>query len=232
MTGTCPLDNYYNTMYVKCALEAEMRRRDRLKFLFSERPVGLRILALGCGPGVDVAFLVSSNEVHGIDIADEALKLASQRGIIPYRLDLSSLRRFRFAQNFSYVVLASDILEHLLMPQSLLTEARRMPKPGGFPFMSVPNHFYWMMRLRILRGKGMVLPFHGYCTQWDYFHIRFFTSQGFEQLLRATGYRISKTYYDQFISVPRAFPRSVGTELAASCPDLFSMHSIAKAEKA
>lgn len=226
------MEDYYNTVYSKHELQADIARKDRLKFLFPEIPAGLRILDLGCGPGVDISFLVSSNEVHGIDIADEALELASEQGIIPHRLDLSQVQQLPFPQESFDIVVATDILEHLFLPQNLLMEIRRLLKPRGSAILSVPNHFYWKMRLRILRGAGVILPFHGHAKQWEYFHIRFFTSQGFEELLRKTGFRITKRYYDRFITVPRGLPRALDKKLAVRYPDLFSMHFMAKAERA
>jgi methionine biosynthesis protein MetW len=222
------MQDYYNKTYQNQELDADLRRRDRLEFLFSQIPSGLQILDVGCGPGVDISFLIESNEVHGVDIADEALKIASEQGIITHRLDLSQVKQLPFSEESFDIVIATDILEHLFLPEKLLMEIRRLLKTSGLAILSVPNHFYWKMRLRILRGADVILPFHRDAKQWEYFHIRFFTSQGFEELLGKTGFQIATRYYDRFIDVPRGLPRALDRQLAASYPDLFSMHFLVK----
>ncbi len=78
-------------------------------------------------------------------------------------------------QDFDYLV-CLDVAEHLYDPVHILTEARRVLKPGGKLVFGVPNHFDLRQRLRMLFGRGII---HWdnvkYAEQpWNYVHIRFF----------------------------------------------------------
>lgn len=222
--------DYYKQIYTKRQLEADLARKDRLKFLFPKRPQGKKVLDIGCGPGVDIHFLIDGNEVHGIDISDKVLSIAKDQGIIPHKIDLSVIDKLPFRDEVFDIIIATDILEHLFSPKKLLHEIHRVCKSDGFAVISVPNHFYWEMRLRILKGKGVVLPFHK-SNEWDYFHIRFFTLPSFEKLLNDAGFYIKERFYDKFINVPKGLPYFIDKKLARKFPALFSMHFIAKGRK-
>lgn len=84
------------------------------------------------------------------------------------------------------VVLAADILEHLVDPEALLVEIADVLAPGGFIMVSVPNVAHWYPRLRFLSGRfdydrrGIL----------DKGHVRFFTAKSFERLARRAGLRV------------------------------------------
>ncbi|NLZ53194.1 MAG: class I SAM-dependent methyltransferase [Thermoanaerobacteraceae bacterium] len=222
---------YYEGKYKETQFEADFSRKDRLRFCFEKGMKGKRIISLGSGPGVDIEFLATTNEVHAIDISEEALDIAGSKGMCTHILDLNNIEQLPFEDQSVHVVIATDILEHLFDPSKVLIEVHRVLKDEGFAILSVPNHFFWKMRIRILLGKDIILPFHKKAKQWDYFHIRFFTSKGFEELLFNSGFQISEKYYDQFIIVPRGLPQKLDRKLARRFPDLFSMHFIVKVVK-
>ena len=222
------LKKYYKNIYSKKQLQADLGRKNQLKFLFTDYICDKKILDIGCGPGVDILFLLQNNGVHGIDISDNALDIAKKQGFkYTYKLDISEIDRLPFPDNFRNVVLAIDILEHLFSPKDLLLEINRVLKPDGIAIISVPNHFYWNMRIRILKGKGIILPFHK-SNEWDYFHIRFFTLQSFEKLIKQTRFTIQERFYEKFINCPRGLPHFIDKYFARRFPNLFSMHFIVK----
>jgi SAM-dependent methyltransferase len=99
------------------------------------------------------------------------------------------------------LVVAKDLIEHLLAPERLLAEARRVLKPDGRLVLSVPNHFYLPFRLRILFGGNLIWKsfIHDHSRQyeeWNYMHLRFFTWRGLRQLLAATNFRIERAFWD------------------------------------
>jgi len=224
------IEKYYSEVYSDKQFEADLARKDRLKFLFPVIPKGKRILSIGSGPCVDINFLITGNEVHAVDISDKALNVCQKQGVIPHKLDLFMIEKLPFEDESFDILIATDILEHLFDPKKLLQEMYRILKPDGFAIISVPNHFYWSMRLRILMGKGIILPFHD-SNEWDYFHIRFFTLPSFKKLLNEVGFIIIEEFYDKFINVPKGLPRFIDRYLARKFPTLFSMHFMVKVTK-
>lgn len=220
---------YYNTQYKDIAFTSDQGRMDRLKFVLGDLPRDKKVVSLGCGPGVDLRFLVAQgNEVHGVDVSGAALQKASEIGLIPHRADLSGSLSDLFADSTFDVVVATDIFEHLFIPRNLLKEIARILRPAGVLIASVPNHFFLRMRLRILLGHDVILPYHAGTSQEDYFHIRFFTSAGFERFVGLEGFEIRQRFYDQF-TTPHQIPARIARPLARKFPDLFSMHFIVKA---
>jgi SAM-dependent methyltransferase len=100
------------------------------------------------------------------------------------------------------VVILTDVLEHLLEPDRLLFEARRVLRSGGFAVISVPNHFYLKQRFRILAGHGVRLPWeiHQKYQDWNYCHVRFFRWSSLLDLLRATGFSPETDLSDRFFA--------------------------------
>lgn len=228
---TSNMKSYYEKEYKDAQLKSDLRRNDRLRFCFPSDIKNKRILSVGSGPGVDINFLADKNEVHAIDISEEVLEIAKSKGLIPHNIDLSLSSNLPFESEHFNIIIATDILEHLYEPQKLLVEIRRLLKTDGFAILSVPNHLYWRRRLSILLGKGgVVLPFHN-SNEWDYFHIRFFTLEGWEELLQQAGFSIIERFYDQFIDVPRGLPNKIDKKLAKRFSGLFSKHFICKVKK-
>lgn len=222
---------YYNTQYKDIAFTADQGRVDRLKFILSDIPRDKKVVSLGCGPGVDLRFLVAQgNEVHGVDVSEAALQKASEIGLITHRADLSDSLSDLFNDSSFDVVVATDIFEHLFIPRNLLKEIARILRPEGVLIASVPNHFFLRMRLRILFGHDIILPYHTGTSQEDYFHMRFFTSAGFERFICSEGFEIRQKSYDQFVT-PHQIPLRIAKPLARKFPDLFSLHFIVKAGK-
>jgi len=223
------LKSYYENEYKEAHLQSDLRRKNRLYFCFEKGIKDKRILNVGSGPGVDIEFLVNENEVHAIDIVEETLQIAASKGFIPHNIDLN-MGYLPFKKDYFDVIIATDILEHLFQPKKLLCEIHRVLKKDGFAIVSVPNHFYWNMRIRILTGKGIVLPFHN-SNEWDYFHIRFFTLRSFKKLLNEIGFVIIEEFYDKFINIPKGLPHFIDRWLARKFPTLFSMHFMVKVTK-
>ncbi|MCP4255721.1 MAG: class I SAM-dependent methyltransferase [Candidatus Scalindua sp.] len=227
---TLDMKSYYEQEYKEKQIEADLGRKNRLRFCFPSNLKNKRIINIGSGPGVDIEFLANENEVHAVDISEVALRYAKTKRMIVHNIDLNK-SSLPFDDNYFDVVIATDILEHLFDPKKLLFEIRRLLKVDGFAILSVPNHFYWKRRLSILFGKGgVVLPFHN-SNEYDYFHIRFFTVKGWEGLLKSVNFTIVERFYDQFNNVPRGLPSSIDKILAKRFPGLFSMHFISKVKK-
>jgi SAM-dependent methyltransferase len=164
-------------------------------------PVQKRILTLGGGVANDLWHLTRKNFVINADYAISGLNLGKLQGVHGVSTNLNSCTALPFVDRTFDIVVCKDILEHLLEPLYVLKEAIRTLQDNGTIVVSVPNHFYWPMRLRILFGKGIIwrglISDHGsYNSEWNYMHIRFFTYKGFRKFLHAAGLEPFEFYWD------------------------------------
>jgi len=121
---------------------------------------GQRVLDLGCRDGRLTQYYVSANTVMGVDIDPQALTLAHERlGIETVLLDLNRAD-LSFADGSFTVVVAGELLEHLVNPAAIVREITRVLAPGGLFVGSVPNSFHWRARLAFLRGHSLEDPTH------------------------------------------------------------------------
>ena len=179
--------------YTRVNLVADARRTGRLAFMLDQLPFQEgRVLDICCGPGVQFAGGKGRFQFTGIDISREALAEAQTHGYHTVQHDLA--RPLPFPPETFDVVVATDILEHMTDPLALLQEAKRVLRPQGRLILSVPNHFFLANRLRILGGKGLILPWsnHQAFRDWNYFHLRFFRWESFCGLLQAAGLEIER----------------------------------------
>ncbi len=84
------------------------------------------------------------------------------------------------------VVVAGDILEHVVEPHLLLADLVRQVAPGGEILVSVPNFGHWYPRGRIALGRFD----YDQRGPLDRGHIRFFTRDTIETLIESCGLRI------------------------------------------
>ena len=133
---------------------------------------GRRVLDLGCRDGALTEAYASGNDVVGVDADKEALAEAARRGIETHWADLDQPLEFD-AASFD-VAVAGELLEHLRDPHRLVTEIRRVLKPGGTFVASVPNAFRLKGRLRFLAGRA---------PESDPTHLQMFSPSDVERLL-------------------------------------------------
>ena len=112
---------------------------------------GRRVLDLGCRDGALTQTYLEGNDVVGVDADREALAEAAKLGIEAHWADLDQPLDFPDA-SFD-VVVAGELLEHLRDPHRLVSEMRRVLRPGGTLLASVPNAYRLKRRLRFLLGR-------------------------------------------------------------------------------
>ncbi len=121
---------------------------------------GTRVLDLGCRDGTLTQHYATGNAVTGVDIDQQALSMARERlGISTIWLDLNR-DQLPFDDGSFDVVVAGEILEHLVDPAFVVGEARRVLTSGGVFIGSVPNSFHWRARLAFLAGRSTEDPTH------------------------------------------------------------------------
>lgn len=153
------------------------------------RPEDL-ILDVGCGDAraYQSRLLRSVRAVYGVDISEQAVAKARQRGVQATVHDLS--QPLPYPDEMFDKVICLEVLEHLFDPKFAVQEMARVLKPGGLLLVSVPNAGYFRDRL--------LMSFHGlvdagvtdYANPWKAPHIRFFNRARLTAILEACGLRV------------------------------------------
>jgi SAM-dependent methyltransferase len=112
---------------------------------------GRRVLDIGCRYGALTRAYLDGNHVVGIDVDRMALNEAARLGIETQWVDAEEGLPFE-DESFD-VVVAGELLEHVRDAAALVSEARRVLRPGGTFVGSVPNGFRLKNRLRFLAGR-------------------------------------------------------------------------------
>jgi len=148
------------------------------------------IADVGCGDGQVVAPWAAANERRyvGLDIARAAVARVRGAGF-EARL-ITDPPSLPLDDGSADVATVFEVLEHLVEPQALLTEVRRMLKPGGRLLVTVPNSAYWLRRIEL----GLLGRFNPYGDAesaqrpWRDPHVRFFTRSSLTRLLGEAGF--------------------------------------------
>jgi ubiquinone/menaquinone biosynthesis C-methylase UbiE len=165
----------------------EERNRDLLRVIEPEPED--RIVELGSARG-DVSFLLSGRcrEVIGVDAAPEALVLAEEerirRGISNVHWLLSDVADLSPIGSGSVdAVAAIDLVEHIddRTLRQMLTECRRILKPGGRLGIYTPDRLHYVERMKA----------HNLLLRQFPQHIAVRTAEAYRDLMRGAGLRLS-----------------------------------------
>jgi SAM-dependent methyltransferase len=131
----------------------------------------------------------------GFDSSEPALARLAMRGIEGRRWlagvdDRCPARDAEFS-----VVVAADIIEHVVDTDAFMRELYRIVEPAGFVVVTTPNLAFWLSRLRMLAGRTPwahpgVSPSIREDIQVDLNHIRLGTSGEWQALFRSAGFTV------------------------------------------
>ena len=145
-------------------------------------PAVARALDLGCGDGRLTAHLPAA-EVTGVDVSAVAIERARRRlpgaELVVVRLD----EPLPLPDGAFDLVLCAETIEHVRDVQLLLSEARRVLRPGGELALTTPAHG---------RLTGLAVLVRGFERRFDPLspHLRFFTRRSLRGLLTEMGFRL------------------------------------------
>jgi glycosyltransferase involved in cell wall biosynthesis len=157
----------------------------RISTIVGARPPS-RILDLGCSGGrLSERLLTMGHEVVGVDVSE--LPGVADRTTTFVQADLSEGIPQELGGDFD-IVLAADVLEHLVDPGSLLMQIHEIMSPEGIGIFCVPNIAHWYPRIRSALGM------FGYDQRGilDSTHLRFFTRKSICRLIERHGYQIRR----------------------------------------
>src|SRR5690242_15473400 len=111
---------------------------------------GEQWLDVGCGDGRTAGVWLAARgcDYVGVDVSSTAVDQARGLGLEARVIrDASDLP---FDDETFAGLLAIEVLEHFFEPQRAVAEFRRVLRPGGILFVSLPNVAYWRRRLELL----------------------------------------------------------------------------------
>lgn len=159
---------------------AKSNKKDKKKF---------RIIDIGGNTGVIAKLLKDRGYSASVaDMSAGALKTAKSKGLRTYKFDFNE--KFDLKDNSFDVVVAGEIIEHVLDTERFLNECNRILKDDGFLVLSTPNLATFHDRVRFLFGKmpRQINPYHERLK----LHIRPFTYKGLKEALDYSRFKILK----------------------------------------
>lgn len=146
------------------------------------------MLEIGCGEGMFGKYFKDSQgiEVWGIELDSRAARKAKKNINKVYVGDAEQNIK-KLPTNYFDVIVANDVLEHLVDPYSLLEATKRVLKNKGVIVSSIPNMRNFHIWYALTRHR-----------QWEYeesgildrTHLRFFTDRSIRNMFERHGYEI------------------------------------------
>ncbi len=183
--------------------------RSKLNIPFSSDK---KVLDVACG--ISTLGKTFSNDVYGFDINPEAVKAAQKNGI---KARIGNVeKKWSYPDNYFDIVIASHIIEHVVNPDQLILEAKRVLKKNGLFVVATPNLAAWFNRILLLLGfqpffsevstvdKTLGLKFTRKLTPLrnPLGHLRLFTLGSLRDILELHGFKIAKISSAEFGSFP------------------------------
>jgi len=183
-------ERLYEKIWEKKELEEpEIEKGSRVDVALKLIEKGDRLLDIGCGDGTLGYFAMRSyKEVWGIDISDNALKIAKKRGLKTQKVNLND-ENLLFEDNYFDAVTCLDVIEHVFEPIVLINEIHRVLKMNGLLVISTPNIRYWR-HLFDLVVKGKFPKTSNSTEHYDGGHLHYFTYSDIEKLLKTKGFYV------------------------------------------
>ncbi len=177
------IDDYYERSSLPVRL-IERRRLQLIVQLVTARAHD-RILEVGCGGG-HVLRLFPESELTGIDVSGVMLEKAKRNlaGLHPTLLK-GELGQHRFADQSFDAVICTEVLEHVVDPEAVLAEMRRLLRPSGGLVVTFPNDHLINGAKTLLRRSGLTRlpPFSRMEWGGDDYHLHVWTIAEMRSLL-------------------------------------------------
>ncbi len=172
---------------------------ERGAFLKEHVGTGKKVLDIGCRNGALTKFYREGNSLVGVDIDSKALAIAKKElAIETMHLDLNGPWPFARAQ-FD-VVVATEVIEHLYMPDQIVGKIACVLSDDGALVGSVPNAFSLINRGRLLLARKRYTPLG------DSTHINHFTHAELLEILQRHFYDVRIEAFGRYAWLDRFFP--------------------------
>jgi SAM-dependent methyltransferase len=196
--STTALRGFYEQPGVPASSGPDRARRQArmLRDVLRDAPAPAVVVDIGCGDGAATHLAALASPGHrmmGLDWSADALRHARARGLTLVRAEVEP-SGLPLAGGCADVVIMSELIEHLVDPDSALEEARRVLRPAGTLLLSTPNLAAWYNRGLLALG---VQPLFTEVSLRGVFgrpgrqvagHLRLFTRRALVGLLAARGF--------------------------------------------
>ncbi len=141
-----------------------------------------RALDIGCSAGTCTEMVLAAStaaNVIGLDISLGALQRASRRRMHSVVADVAA--SLPFSSDAFDLIIAGELIEHLIDVDAFLNEIRRCLRPDGLLVLSTPNLARLIDRIRFVFGicPKQTIPMHRYLR----YHVTPFTLSSLRETL-------------------------------------------------
>jgi 2-polyprenyl-3-methyl-5-hydroxy-6-metoxy-1,4-benzoquinol methylase len=204
------LSNYYSTKYyqeLQGSYEDNYSDEDviyihnKQSFLYkclmkinSEYNYGRKFLDIGCGEGWTLKYFKEKGfSVKGVDFSDFGIKKLNSN-LLKYFIkdDIDNFLKTEISKKNNYdVINLTNVIEHVLDPEKLLSDLKLLLSVEGVIIVTFPNDFSKMQEL-LLKGESVNNEF--WISNPD--HISYFTKDSFSNLAVSLEYKIESILAD------------------------------------
>ena len=189
-------------------------RMEKILQLFGDAK-NRKILDVGCGEGhLGKIFVDNGHNVYGVDISDKSIEIAKKVLYEAVCVDMQK-ENLPYKDDFFDVIILGEVVEHLLLPEKILLEIKRVLKNNGFIIITTPNFLVFSNRIKILMGKFEYTE-SGFL---DRGHIHFFHIDSFKKMIESLGLKVdafNNVYYGRVPEfIARIWPKSFTYQIVA-----------------
>jgi len=151
--GEPPFDYYDAEHWAERTPSLLHREKLALALLEDVLTAKVRMLDVGCGNGLFLDRIrgrVADAQLSGVDYSKYQIERPAHASLRLKQADLT--RGIPFDDGSFDVVYAAEIIEHLVDPDLLLSEIRRVLRPGGALVLTTPNLCAWYNRALFVLG--------------------------------------------------------------------------------
>lgn len=195
----------------------ESRVKKSIRIIQSISPKG-RLLDIGCSTGQWALFWKNNGwESYGIDVNNENVSQAEKLGIKTKLCDLNS-QQIPFADNYFDVIIAGEVIEHLVDTDSFVRNLFRCLKIGGYLLITTPNLVSFENRLRMLLGFYPIWVEYRLANSG---HVRAYTPRVLKKQLHSMGFKVVKFTGNWVPFIPQRILNDVQCPILAITGSIF-----------
>lgn len=146
-----------------------------------------KLLDVGCASGWLVSQISSRYpdlECFGVDVYKRAIEYG-KKTYPQISFSHADAHRLPFEKNYFDVVICTEVLEHVVDPQKIMKEIKRVVKPSGIVIISMDsgNLLFGLVWTIWKKFNGKI---------WQEAHLHKFTPKRLDELFEKTGFKIEK----------------------------------------